>query len=142
MQRVHALWHRLYTTQQQPRRAMVRPKARVKQAAAGGKKRKQRDEFFEEEDQDEFFVQSGDEKGGGSEDESEPEAEETAEEKRLRLGALQGVWGRGAASLPCHMPPRLERRRRRRRGCLLPANLRTLAPARPQPSCTWTRSRR
>ena len=67
---------------------MGRPRSSAggRQAAAGSKRKK--DDFFEDndDDNDEFFVQG--EAGAPSESEDDaPEVEETAEEKRLRLGA-------------------------------------------------------
>lgn len=68
---------------------MVHPRKGARSAAQAGKKRK-KDDFFEDAecDDDEFFVHSGDERNAGSEsEEGDAEAAETAEEKRLRLGA-------------------------------------------------------
>lgn len=73
--------------------AMVRPRAKARQQGSS-KKRKQRDEFFDE-DQEEFFHTASGDEAPGSESETDAEAEETAEEKRLRLGEC-----RLAAALP------------------------------------------
>lgn len=67
-------------------------------------KRKKRDEFFEDEDAVDFFEDAGDNQAGEEADEGEPSSdeEETAEQKRLRLGGAP-VWcklGRVMEPLP------------------------------------------
>lgn len=69
---------------------MVRP-ARKSAGATAGRKRKVKDDFFEADEEDEAVFMGSDDEGKGAADASEDEEEdehvnETAEEKRLRLG--------------------------------------------------------
>lgn len=66
---------------------MVRP-GRKSSAATGKKRKKTKDDFFEDEGDEAVFMGSDEEgkaAGEGSEDEEDAEANETAEQKRLRL---------------------------------------------------------
>ncbi|KAI3437620.1 hypothetical protein D9Q98_000072 [Chlorella vulgaris] len=66
---------------------MVRPKAKGvgRQSSGGGRKRKQRDDFFDDEGEQEDFFQQEDKAASSESDSEDSDAEETAEQKRLRL---------------------------------------------------------
>ena len=72
---------------------MVRP-ARKSAGATAGRKRKVKDDFFEADEEEEAVFMGSDDEGKAAGESSEDEdedahANETAEEKRLRLGTLK-----------------------------------------------------
>ena len=74
---------------------MVRP-GRTSTAATGKKRKKVKDDFFEDDEEEAVFMGSDDEgkrAEQSSEDDEDAEANETAEQKRLRLGTLRFQYG-------------------------------------------------
>lgn len=114
---------------------------RKQQAGATGKKRRKiRDDFFEEDDEEIEFMGSEDE-GRAGEDENEEDAdiEETAEQKRLRIGTLSSSFINN-----CQYTLHTERKPYTHHTCTRTfpfiSRSRTNIPSTMQPRPTWTSS--